>query len=198
MDNKILSKVKEQLLFNSKIYKERQELIKEYVSNIERITYDILGEKGKEMIDKYPNAIQFYSEITIPGYYKHLGATGYYGSIDNYQISLPYVIDGLNSIYQSSLNGGSEEDKVWYIKIRENLTENGNKVGVLCENLDDAINSKTTLGQLQKYFPEAYNLYKKFKNEKRSGALHTLHAQAYPLSRAAITDTLHEALKPQC
>ena len=167
MDNKILSKVKEQLLFNSKIYKERQELIKEYVSNIERITYDILGEKGKEMIDKYPNAIQFYSEITIPGYYKHLGATGYYGSIDNYQISLPYVIDGLNSIYQSSLNGGSEEDKVWYIKIRENLTENGNKVGVLCENLDDAINSKTTLGQLQKYFPEAYNLYKKFKNEKR-------------------------------
>lgn len=166
MDNKILSKVKEQLLFNSKIYKERQELIKEYVSNIERITYDILGEKGKEIIDKYPNAIQFYSEIAIPGYYRHLGTVGYNRSIDNYQISLPHVIDGLNSLYQSSLEGGSEEDKVWYKKIREDLTENGNKVGILCENLDEAINSKTTLDQLQKYFPEAYNLYKKLKNNE--------------------------------
>ncbi len=167
MDNKILSKVKEQLLFNSKIYKERQELIKEYVSNVERITYDILGEKGKEIIDKYPDAIQFYSEITIPGYYRHLGASGYYRSTDIYQISLPHVIDGLNSPYQSSLEEGSEEDKIWYKKIREDLMENGNKVGELCENLDEAINSKTTLDQLQKYFPEAYSLYKKLKNNEK-------------------------------
>jgi hypothetical protein len=167
MDNKILSKVKEHLLFNSNIYKERQKLINEYVSNIERITYDILGEKGKEMIEKYPDAIQFYSEITIPGYYKHLGTVGYYRSTDKYQISLPHVIDGLNSLYQNSLEEGSEEDKVWYKKIREDLTENGNKVGELCENLDEAINSKTTLNQLQKYFPEAYNLYKKLKNNEK-------------------------------
>lgn len=30
-----------------------------------------------------------------------------------------------------------------------------------------------------------------------AGALHTLHAQAYPLFRGAITDTLHEAMEPQ-
>lgn len=30
-----------------------------------------------------------------------------------------------------------------------------------------------------------------------AGALHTLHAQAYPLFRDAITDTLHEAMEPQ-
>lgn len=29
-----------------------------------------------------------------------------------------------------------------------------------------------------------------------AGALHTLHAQAYPLFRAAITDNLHEAMEP--
>ena len=31
-----------------------------------------------------------------------------------------------------------------------------------------------------------------------AGALHTLHAQAYPLFRGAITDTLHEAMEPNC
>lgn len=30
-----------------------------------------------------------------------------------------------------------------------------------------------------------------------AGALHTLHAQAFPIFRAAITDTLHEAMEPQ-
>ena len=30
-----------------------------------------------------------------------------------------------------------------------------------------------------------------------AGALHTLHAQAYPLFRGAITETLHEAMEPQ-
>lgn len=30
-----------------------------------------------------------------------------------------------------------------------------------------------------------------------AGALHTLHAQAYPIFRAAITDALHEAMDPQ-
>ena len=29
-----------------------------------------------------------------------------------------------------------------------------------------------------------------------AGALHTLHAQAYPIFRSAITDTLHEAMEP--
>lgn len=168
MDNKILAKVKEHLLFNSEIYKNRQKLIEEYVENVKRITYEVLGENGKRVIERYPNAIQYYTDITIPGYYRHLGQQGYCNiSADCVkEVNLPIVIHGLNSAYSNNLNCGSDEDKEWYRKMREDLEKNGKEIGYLCENLDSTLKTGTTLIQLQNYFPEAYKLYIKFKNNE--------------------------------
>ena len=168
MDNKILVKVKEHLLFNSKVYKERQKLINEYVSNIERITYEILGEKGKEMIEKYPDAIEYYSYIKIPCFYRHLGQSGYYcGEQDRVDINLPCAIYGLNNSYSATIDCGTDEDKEWSIKIKEKLEENGKQVESLCSMLDETLKSTITVTQLQNNFPEAYKIYQKLKtNEK--------------------------------
>jgi hypothetical protein len=180
MDNKILSKVKEQLLFNSEIYKKRQELIKEYVENLERITYEILGEEGKAIISKYPDVINFYDEIMIPGYYKHLngyngGSYGYYGSrSDSVKINIPRVIPGLDSLYKSTLDvPANEKDLKWFSNIVEVLKTNGIEVGNLCENIEIAF-SGISLRRLKDYFPEAYNLYIKIKNENEKREINNI------------------------
>lgn len=185
MNEAALKKTKRELLLNSKVGKERKRLAEEYRDGIIRITNEILGEKGQELLKKYENIINYYEELLIPGQVsvRIFDVNSRYGYLSIYydcfnSPEIPIVIRNLNNVYsynKSEFNTDiipEEKDKEWIKNIRNQLETNAEEYESLWDEIESIFNGMTEKDL--KTFPEAYSLYIKFRNELKNEGTETV------------------------
>lgn len=175
MNESALKKTKRELLFNSNVGIERKKLVKEYLEGIIRITNQILGPEGLEFISKNEDQINYFNYLYIPG---RVSVRMFKEDFHSYEcfdivedLKIPRVLSELNDIYSCHFNFGKikvdidQEDLNWILNKRQQLIDNSEKINSLWEEIETVF-YKITESDLKK-FPEAYNLYIKFRTEQK-------------------------------
>lgn len=171
MNKKALECVKIDLYKSSNIVKTRLDLIEKYKTGLEDITNRILGEKGKNIIEKYSEYVKRETHLVIPGRVDRICSCTsqiiYLYAYDTIDISIPRILPDINSIWwgrdvEELVSNFTETEKSWYIEIKSELEKNSELVNSLWKEISDVFYN---ISEKQlKSFPEAYNLYLKYRS----------------------------------
>ena len=171
MNKKALECVKNDLYKSSNIVKTRLDLIEKYKTGLEDITNRILGEKGKNIIEKYSEYVKRETHLVIPGRVDRICSCTsqviYLYVYDTVDINIPRILPDINSIWwgrdvEELVSNFTETEKSWYIEIKSELEKNSKLVNNLWKEISDVFYN---ISEKQlKSFPEAYNLYLKYRS----------------------------------
>lgn len=172
MNKKALERVKNDLYKSSNVVKTRLSLIEKYKTGLEGIANRILGEKGNSIIEKYSEYVKRETHLVIPGKVdKICSCTSqviYLYTYDTVDINIPKILPDMNSVWwgrnvEELVSNFTETEKSWYINIKIDLEKNSEQVNSLWKEISDVFYN---ISEKQlKSFPEAYNLYVKYRLE---------------------------------
>lgn len=171
MNKQALEKVKTDLYKSSIIIKTRLDLIEKYKTGLENIANRILGDDGKRLVEKYSQYVKKETHLVIPGRVEKrcitCGEVIYLYSFDTIDFNIPTIFSDINNLWYIGQCTKfteilSESEKDWYINIRAELEKNSELANNLWREICDVFYN---ISEKQlKNFPEAYNLYIKYRS----------------------------------
>lgn len=177
MNNQALLKTKNELYQNSQLGRERLKLIEEYKNSIISVVDRLFTntETGKKMIEMYPEQINYEKYLIIPGRVDKRVTTGvpgryYYPYQDEVaNLKIPKILNNLDNhwdpfiYHESDTSRLTDEEKGKILDLTRKLESNAEN----CNHLwGDIVNVFDNISEAQlKKFPEAYNIYVKYRTE---------------------------------